>query len=659
MPDLYDAADVDLTDTEATPAPSADEALAHVPAPVEATVNPDKPTRSLLIGVPTLGVIRMEWHIAVTGAIIPCNWGCGWQIPFGYLTPDAQNVIAHTALTNKADWLLLIEDDVLIPPDFFIRMERWIKQGDVPIVSGLYHLKNSPTREPLVYRGRGNGAFRDFKYGDAVWVDGVTTGCLLIHMSLIRAMAEIVESYEVRNGSGSVVIKKIFDSPRLWAADPATGNFAKIMGTSDLYFCFPPDAMVYGDMQPIAEYQPGQEVVAHSGWLRPVTDTITRQYDGPMVRIDPHYGAGFTLTPNHPVQVERDDQSRAFVPASDVRVGDRLVVPVPKRRVHKSRIQALPAWPTIRGTNVEFHDAQFRYNARSPWFPLSVPVTPDLCALCGYWVAEGSARDGVVTFTFHDHEEDYATDVRRLLQQCFGLSSTERVYHTRRVRVITCLSTALQDFLIYHFGRKSHERKVPEAIIMGATDRVVAFLRAFWRGDGDKPGKTRVRLGLSTTSKALAHSLRFMLIRLKIYPSFYEQTVESTRQTAYSVVPSQTFSEAWHEIIGLGHGQHGPRKRKPSPWIALRGHRDRDQYFSVVVEQVTTEPYSGPVLNLTVDTDHTYNVHGFAVHNCDQVIEKGLLKRAGWTKVAKKKWPFICDSGIVCDHIDRDTGQRW
>lgn len=178
----------------------------------------------------------MEWHVATSGVIVPCNWSAAWQIPYGYLVADAQNVIAYSAITNHCDWVLFIEDDVLIPADFLLKLEGWIRKGDIPIISGLYHLKNS-SKEPVLYRGRGNGAFHDFKYGDPVWVDGVPTGCLLVHISILREMAKIVDMYEVKNLTGSTMVWRIFESPRKWFADPEQGGFQKLLGTSDLYFC--------------------------------------------------------------------------------------------------------------------------------------------------------------------------------------------------------------------------------------------------------------------------------------------------------------------------------------------------------------------------------------------------------------------------------------
>ncbi len=53
------------------------------------------------------------------------------------------------------------------------------------VVSGLYFSKGVPSW-PLIFRGRGNGAFLNFRIGDRVWCDGIPTGFLLVHMSVIR-----------------------------------------------------------------------------------------------------------------------------------------------------------------------------------------------------------------------------------------------------------------------------------------------------------------------------------------------------------------------------------------------------------------------------------------------------------------------------------------
>ena len=44
---------------------------------------------------------------------------------------------------------------------------------------------------------------------------------------------------------------------------------------------------------------------------------------------------------------------------------------------------------------------------------------------------------------------------------------------------------------------------------------------------------------------------------------------------------------------------------------------------------------------------------------CDQLIEKNILAKTGWKKAAKREFPFLVDTRIVCGHIDRETGKVW
>jgi hypothetical protein len=42
---------------------------------------------------------------------------------------------------------------------------------------------------------------------------------------------------------------------------------------------------------------------------------------------------------------------------------------------------------------------------------------------------------------------------------------------------------------------------------------------------------------------------------------------------------------------------------------------------------------------------------------CDKVRKTGVLKRAGWTDVAKKRYPFLIDTNVFCKHINNDGVQ--
>lgn len=199
----------------------------------------DKPTYRIAIGVPTTGLVRIEWVRARYGQVIPCNWAhaelmtfLNQTMPLNYSVADARNLCVDSAIKAKSDWLLFIDHDVLLPPHFFVAVNERIIQEDVPCWSGLYFTKSEPA-EPLVYRGRGNGYYPNWKIGDKVMVDGLPMGCTVISMRIIRAMADDAESYSIEGKT----IKRVFRTPNDVLLDPQTLNWYVSTGTEDLNFC--------------------------------------------------------------------------------------------------------------------------------------------------------------------------------------------------------------------------------------------------------------------------------------------------------------------------------------------------------------------------------------------------------------------------------------
>ena len=207
-------------------------------------------TNRILIAIPTTGLVRIEWVMAKYSQIIPTNWSqvelTQWlstYVPLEYQLPDAENLIAKQVVMGDYEWFLSLEQDNVIPPDTFVRLNEYMIANKVPIVSGLYFTKSQPP-EPILYRGRGNGSFRDFKLGDKVWCDGVPFGLTLIHGSIIKALWNESEEYMV----GNEVTRKVFALPNFSIGNLGfdntegekgdnNGRFAYTRGTTDLNFC--------------------------------------------------------------------------------------------------------------------------------------------------------------------------------------------------------------------------------------------------------------------------------------------------------------------------------------------------------------------------------------------------------------------------------------
>ena len=215
--------------------------MAKLPDYLKVSQKMDKNTGSwtnrVLIAIPSTGMVRMEWVLARYGQIVPTNWShielIQWinnYVPMEYLLPDAENLIAKKFVEEDFEWLIMIESDNIIPPHTFVKMNEYMLEKKVPIVSGLYFTKSEPP-EPILYRGRGVGYFSDFKIGDKVWVDGIPFGCCLIHGDIIKTLWNESPEYKI----GDITTRRVFELPdKQWGGGTTYGA---IRGTTDLAFC--------------------------------------------------------------------------------------------------------------------------------------------------------------------------------------------------------------------------------------------------------------------------------------------------------------------------------------------------------------------------------------------------------------------------------------
>jgi hypothetical protein len=201
----------------------------------------NKYKQRLLVATPTTGLVRMEWVSARYNQIIPTNWSktdmvqfMNGYIPLRFTVADAQNLAVKACLDGGFEWLMLVEHDTMPPVDAFLRFTEYMDKGDIPVVSGLYFTRSVPP-EPMVYRGRGNHYFRGWKLEDKVWVDGLPTGLLLIHASLLRAVYDDSSTYTV--GTTGETARRVFDTPAQTWFNEETGAQETLIGTSDLDFC--------------------------------------------------------------------------------------------------------------------------------------------------------------------------------------------------------------------------------------------------------------------------------------------------------------------------------------------------------------------------------------------------------------------------------------
>lgn len=143
----------------------------------------------LLIAIPSRGMISCEVVSSLLTQDNPLNMTIKYQFEVGGEVGESRNRLAEYAIKIGAEYLLFIDDDVIIPPNCYNKLIYWANEG-YDVVSGVYYSKQIPP-QPLIYRGRGNGYLSKWKVGDIIKdADGVGMGLILIKTDVFKKISK-------------------------------------------------------------------------------------------------------------------------------------------------------------------------------------------------------------------------------------------------------------------------------------------------------------------------------------------------------------------------------------------------------------------------------------------------------------------------------------
>lgn len=416
---------------------------------------------------------------------------------------------------------------------------------------------------------------------------------------------------DVRGASvtGMLVRRAVFE-----AMAPPWFRMTETM-TEDVYFCFPPDAIIDGDeTRKIIDVEVGDSVVTHTGASKRVRDKNVRHYNGPMMLIRPAYDDAFRVTPNHRLLVKRNEEPE-WINASAIEPGDRLCTPkvpvvissVPVSWEVEEHVQGLSV-----GTDGSLGYARTRKSALR--LPAEIAIDIDLARLLGYFVAEGSVdrRRQHISLNFGEHEVEYIEDAVSILEDRFGLSPD--VYTNAGCTHIAVSSAILaRMFSSVCRGRLSKERRLPIGWRDFGGVVLAALITGYWRGDGCYDDKNGFRM--TTASPNLASDLRAALLRLGIYAGVrFRKNAWAGTYTITIPAPEAT---KFGDLIGEDCA-------KRDKFTGEKVLTQDESFYYVRVSSVSEVPYSGWVFNLSVEEDESYTVNGFAAHNCERAREVGF-----------------------------------
>lgn len=150
----------------------------------------------------------------------------------------------------------------------------------------------------------------------------------------------------------------------------------------------------------------------------------------------------------------------------------------------------------------------FKNTPKNKYIPAKYEITPQLCRLIGYFIAEGSyKKNNGVCFTFSKNEKEYIEEVLYSVETIFGIKGyTDNIRNSTQVLFD---STTLQFFFEKFLGikRGALNKRIPDFIWHTSKENQLEFLYGFFLGDGSED---ETRIEFSSSSKELINDVSYL-----------------------------------------------------------------------------------------------------------------------------------------------------
>ncbi len=403
------------------------------------------------------------------------------------------------------------------------------------------------------------------------------------------------------------------------------------------YNCMPPDQEVLtaDGYRPISEIKVGDLVVTHRNRLRPVLHRFERETEEPLYIIRPKK-VGYDdlrLTGDHKVYVVRSEwvnkhKSRDglrlqhepdWIPAKEIKPGDYVAVAYNGEEHSPDIISLLdyvPGYemedgklfkPTKRGDHGYVSDWGTHYKIQD-----RLELDGELCYLFGRWLGDGCVahRTGTdipsgIKFVFSLDEKNEAVEIARIIEAKFGIDSSIKLSSTERWYDLWVNSMPIGEFFKAFLGCYSHSKQIPDQLMHLPTELTLELLRGLFSADGYVSDN---KLGIVLANRTLTIQMHQLLLRMGYLFSIRENTHHLGRVPAYRVqATANECGRLFERFFGVQAPEHN---------IDLKYYFEYDNLNWVRIDEIAIEDYSGIVMDIEVEEDHSFVSAGMVVSNC-------------------------------------------
>lgn len=438
------------------------------------------------------------------------------------------------------------------------------------------------------------------------------------------------------------------------------GRILAAAGTNQeltFYNCMPPEQEILTEdgYIPIADVRIGDYVVTHRNRLRKVLHKFERDTEESLYIIKPKK-VGYDdlrVTGDHKIYAIRSEwvnshrsrdglrlkEEPQWIPAKELKLGDYVAVAYngEYRDIQSIQISDYIGFDAMIEDETEFAEGAI-VSAHSAYevsngqlikatthangkiitgkrpLPLNneLVLDEDLCYLFGRWLGDGciTHRTGTdipsgIKIVFSLEELPDAQEIADIIEAKLGITADIKLSSTKRWYDLWLNSMPVGEFFKAFLGYYSHSKFISQTLMYLPDHLTLALLRGLFKADGYTSGKY---IGMLLSNRALMIQVHQLLLRLGYFFSITENTHKNSRVPAYRV--SATGSEAdnlFEKFFGTT-----PTKRGYN----LKACIEYDNLRWVRIEQIAIEDYSGIVLDIEVEEDHSFVSAGVVVSNC-------------------------------------------
>jgi ribonucleoside-diphosphate reductase alpha chain len=308
-----------------------------------------------------------------------------------------------------------------------------------------------------------------------------------------------------------------------------------------------------------------------------------------------------------------------WIPAREIKPGDYVAIAYNDEERPPDVISLLDYVPQYKTQDGKIFKATTRgdHGYVSDWgthYKLhdTLVLDRELCYLFGRWLGNGCVthRTGTdipsgIKFVFSLDEQKEAQEVARIIEAKFGIEGSIKLSSTERWYDLWVNSMPLGEFFKAFLGCYSYGKQIPDQLMHLPAEFTQALLHGLFSADGYVSDN---KLGIVLSNRALSTQIHQLLLRLGYLFSIRENTHRLGRVPAYRVeATANECAPLFERFFGVQAPEHN---------IDLKYYFECADLKWVRIDEIAVEDYSGIVLDIEVEEDHSFISAGIVVSNC-------------------------------------------